>query len=73
VRDEVLRGEVRLEAAAPELGEVGVRREAEQPLHEVSEHRLGEELLVLARAVSAEVLAEVPPSVQLPVPPRGPI
>jgi len=68
VSHEVLRSEVRLEPASPELREVGVVREAEKALEEVGEERLAEHLLVLSPAVAAQVLAEVSCAVELPVP-----
>jgi len=53
--DQVDRREVRLQAAAPELREVGVLRKAQQPLEDLSEDRLRQELLVLPRARRLEV------------------
>lgn len=64
---EVVRGEVGLQTAASELREVRVRRKAEQTLHQVREQRLGQNLLVLPRTLTSEVLAEIPRSVQLAV------
>ena len=42
VGDEIVRGEVRLEATATELREVRVGREAEHALHQLGEQRLGQ-------------------------------
>ena len=58
MRDRVHRRQIRLQAAAAELGEVGVLREAENPLQDCGEHALGEDLLVVSERTECEVGTE---------------
>lgn len=69
VGDEVDRREVRLESAAPELREVGIGRELENPFDDVGEDPLREQFLVLAGARSHQVLAETSRAVEFAVAP----
>jgi hypothetical protein len=61
VRDEVDRREVRLQAAAPALREVGVRRKTEHAFDDGRQDGLGQHLLVLPRAGPREIFAEMSP------------
>ena len=68
VSHEIDRCEVGFEAAAPELGEVGIGREFEHALDDGGEDRLGEHFLVLTGSWPREVVAQVPAAVEPAVP-----
>jgi len=65
VRDEVDRREVRLQAAAPELREVAVRRKSQDAFDDRRQDGLGQHLLVLAGARQRQVPAEIGCAVHL--------
>jgi hypothetical protein len=53
------RREVRLAAQAAELLEIAIGREAEEPLQQLTEQRLGQRLLVLGRGSATQVVGDV--------------